>query len=94
MNVILCMLLIAAVVVLFFIVCVFGLQAARAALPKYEVPPPAYSYQIDPQTDDFERRVAKHNPASGNPNRHIWIISATNGRVAFCAEENRAGRTS
>lgn len=88
MSVILCILLIAAIIVLFFIVCVFALQAARAALPTYEVPPTEYSYQIDRQAGDVERCVAKHSPASGNPRRHIRVINATNGPVAFCTWEN------
>ncbi len=88
MNVILCILLIAATIFLFFMLCAFGLEAASAALPTYEVPPTAYSYQIDRQTDDIERCVAKHTSASSNPHEHIRVINATNGRVAFCANEN------
>ena len=89
MNVILCIFLIAAIVFLFFTLCAFALQAQRAALPTYEVPPTAYSYQIDRQTDDLERCVVKYAPASGNPHQHIWVINVTNGRAAFCADENR-----
>ena len=92
MNVILCTFLIAAIIFLFFALCAFALQAARAELPKYEVPPTAYSYQIDPQTDDFERCVAKHTAGSGDPHPHIWVINVANGRAAFRAAENPGKR--
>ena len=81
MHVILCIFLITAIVFLFFTLCAFALQAARAGLPKYEVPPTTYSYRIDHQTDDIERCVVKHISASGNSHRHMWVIKVTNGRA-------------
>lgn len=92
MNVILCIFLIAAITFLVFILCAFALQAARAALPTYEVPPTTCSYQIDRQHGDIEQCVAKPTPVSGNPDQHIWVINATNGRVAFYAHENPGGQ--
>ncbi len=84
MNVILCMFLIAAVVFLFFILCAFGLQAARAAFPKNQIPATTYSYQIDRQRGDMERCVVKTTPASGNPQDQVWVIDVTNGPAGFC----------
>ena len=66
MNVIFCIFLIAATILLFSTLCAFALEAARAALPAYEEPPTAYSYQIDRQTDDIERCIAKLTPSSGS----------------------------
>jgi len=84
MNVILCILLIGAVILLFFILCAFGLQAARAAFPTYQIPPTTYSYQIDRQHGDMERFVAKATPASGNPQQQIWVLEVDKGRVGSC----------
>jgi hypothetical protein len=70
MNVILCIFLIVAVIFAFFTLCAFALEAARAALPTYEEPPTAYSYQIDRQTDDLERCVAIHETAAHFGNQH------------------------
>lgn len=61
MTILLCIGLIAAGIVLVFTLCALGLQAARAGYPKYEVPPTAYSYQIDHQADEIEQVVAKRS---------------------------------
>lgn len=93
MNVILCIVLITGVIFLFFALYAFGLQAARAVLPKYEVPPAAYSFQIDRETDDIERCVAKSASPGGKPHPHILVVNMTNGQVAFCASDSPGGRT-
>lgn len=75
MHVILSIFVIAVIILLVFGLCAFALQAARAALPKYEKPPTTYSYQVDGEHGDIERRVAKPASASGDPGQHIWVIN-------------------
>jgi len=87
MNAILCIFLIAAIIFLFFVLCAFALQAARAALPTYEEPPTAYSYQIDRQTDLVERCVVIYKAAADNSDRHRLVINVTNSRAALCVNE-------
>jgi len=93
MNIILCIFLIAAIIFLFFTLCAFALQAARAALPTYEEPPTAYSYQIDRQTDDLERWVAIHKAATVDAHHHIVVINVTKDRAAFWADGKRGRST-
>jgi hypothetical protein len=85
-SVILCIVLIAAIF-LFFVLCVFGLQAARARVPTHQIPLTTYSYQIDDQHGDMEQYVATAMSASGVSQQQIWVKGVTNGRVAFCACE-------
>ena len=85
MSVILCIVLISAVLFLFFALCAFALQAARSKLPTYEVPPTVYSYQMDHQTDDIGQYLVKDTPAGANPHQHIWV-DVRDGRTQFGVE--------
>ncbi|HTT04429.1 MAG TPA: hypothetical protein VMF64_04015 [Steroidobacteraceae bacterium] len=81
MSLILCILAVAAIIFLFFIVCAFGLQAARDAVPTHQIPTTTYSYQMDRQHDDIMPCMVKATPADGNPQEQVWVMEANNGRA-------------